>query len=109
MWAVLVGALFLGNAAPSLKEFSTARGAAAYVFHLIDRVPAIDIHSDRGEKPQFIRGNVHFQNVVFAYPARKDIPVLRKLTLRIEDGQTVALVGPSGYVLQVFSSKSTGP
>ena len=39
--------------------------------------------------------------VVFSYPSRPDIPVLRGLSLEVKKGQTLALVGSSG------SGKST--
>lgn len=96
MWSILAGAFFLGNAAPSLREVSMARGSAAYVFHVIDRLAPIDTHSDQGQKPKSMRGTVQFKDVAFAYPARKDISVLRKLTLNVDAGQTVAFVGLFG-------------
>ena len=34
--------------------------------------------------------------VVFSYPSRPDIPVLRGLSLEVKKGQTLALVGSSG-------------
>ena len=41
-------------------------------------------------------GNIQFSDVIFHYPARPDVQVLRGLDLNISSGQTVALVGPSG-------------
>jgi ATP-binding cassette, subfamily B, bacterial len=43
--------------------------------------------------PRF-KGPVELENVYFQY--EKDTPVLRDVTLRIEPGQTAALVGPTG-------------
>jgi subfamily B ATP-binding cassette protein MsbA len=43
--------------------------------------------------PKF-RGRVEFENVYFHY--EPDAPILRGVTLRIEAGQTAALVGPTG-------------
>ncbi len=37
-----------------------------------------------------------FESVSFAYPARPEMPVLQDLDLRINPGETVAIVGPSG-------------
>ena len=37
-----------------------------------------------------------FNEVVFNYPTRPDIPVLRGLSLEVKKGQTLALVGSSG-------------
>ena len=41
-------------------------------------------------------GNVSLENVVFKYPTRPDVPVLSSLSLTVEPGQMVALVGSSG-------------
>lgn len=37
-----------------------------------------------------------FNEVVFNYPTRPDIPVLQGLSLEVKKGQTLALVGSSG-------------
>lgn len=96
-FAVLIGAFSLGNAAPSLQEFAVARGAAAFVFQVIDRIPPVDTLSEQGVKPKSMSGSVQFKKVAFAYPARKDTPILRSLSFHVEAGETVAFVGPSGY------------
>ncbi|NWT54245.1 MDR1 protein, partial [Erythrocercus mccallii] len=43
-----------------------------------------------------IKGNVEFKNVYFNYPSRPDVEILKGLNLKIDSGQTVALVGGSG-------------
>ena len=43
-----------------------------------------------------ISGEVSLKDVAFSYPSRKDVPVLRSLTMHAEPGQQVAIVGPSG-------------
>ncbi|MBV5297175.1 MAG: ATP-binding cassette domain-containing protein [Rhodoferax sp.] len=39
---------------------------------------------------------IEFDDVTFSYPSRLQQPALRNFSLRVEAGQTVALVGPSG-------------
>lgn len=46
--------------------------------------------------PTIVRGSLQLINVSFAYPSRPSVRVLSGLTLNIEPGQVVALVGPSG-------------
>lgn len=48
-----------------------------------------------------LKGEIRFENVSFEYPSRPGQQVLRKFSLVIKPGQTVALVGASG------SGKST--
>jgi len=43
-----------------------------------------------------IRGLIEFKDVTFTYPSRPDAPVLKGLSLTIQPGKTVALVGKSG-------------
>jgi len=74
------------------------------VFDLIDRTPKVPsiLHANsRGLVPSRAPREagvprVAFEAVTFAYDSRPDAPVLDKLTLRVPDGATVALVGPSG-------------
>ena len=46
-------------------------------------------------------GHVEFKNVTFRYPFRRDVEVLSQFDLKVEPGQTAAIVGSSG------SGKST--
>jgi ABC-type multidrug transport system fused ATPase/permease subunit len=48
-------------------------------------------------EPQFaLKGNVRFENIAFSYPSRKDVSVLKDVSLEVNSGQQIALVGPSG-------------
>ena len=55
----------------------------------------------RGTLRPPITGPISFNHVTFSYPERKDVPVLKDITLTILPGERIALVGPSG------SGKST--
>ncbi|RMC04951.1 hypothetical protein DUI87_18129 [Hirundo rustica rustica] len=109
-FSVLIGAFSIGQTAPSIEAFASARGAAYTVFNIIDNVsifaltisklllkePQIDSYSETGYKPDHIKGNLEFKNVYFNYPSRPDVEILKGLNLKINSGQTVALVGGSG-------------
>jgi len=43
-----------------------------------------------------INGDIEFDHVNFVYPSRKEVSVLRDLSLIARAGQTTALVGSSG-------------
>ncbi|XP_058456656.1 multidrug resistance protein homolog 49 [Malaya genurostris] len=96
LFGVLAGAQNLGLSSPHLEAFSTAKGSAASIFSVIDRIPTIDSLSDSGLRPLSFTGNIKFTDVRFRYPARSDVQVLQGLDLTIEAGKTIALVGPSG-------------
>lgn len=95
-FSVLIGAMQIGQAAPYMEAFSVARGAAATIFSVIDRVPPIDSSSSVGLRPNKVEGRISFDKVHFNYPSRPEVKILQGLSFSIEPGQTVALVGTSG-------------
>ena len=57
-----------------------------------------------GELKPEINGSVKFENVFFAYPQRKDMTVLRGVSLEANKNETIALVGASGAGKSTISS-----
>ncbi|KAG1472412.1 hypothetical protein G6F56_001552 [Rhizopus delemar] len=100
-FAMIIGAMALLQLPPNLSAVSSGCGAAYKIYSTIDRVPEIDPDSQEGLKPQSYNANLEFRDVMFKYPTRPDITILKKLNLTIRPGMTVAFVGPSG------SGKST--
>jgi ATP-binding cassette subfamily B protein len=64
----------------------------------IGAAPVVAMEARPASLHRPIRGEIEFRDLVFAY---NGMPVLRNVSARIEAGQTVALVGPTG------SGKST--
>ncbi|XP_012280547.1 multidrug resistance protein homolog 49 isoform X2 [Orussus abietinus] len=95
-FGVLAGAQNMGLTSPHMEAFAVARGSAAAIFQVLDRVPTIDSLSKEGMKLEKVNGEIEFKDVHFKYPARKDVKVLQGLNLKIKHGETVALVGGSG-------------
>ncbi|XP_051576241.1 ATP-dependent translocase ABCB1-like isoform X2 [Myxocyprinus asiaticus] len=95
-FTVLIGAFGIGQTSPNIQSFSSARGAAHKVFHIIDNEPSINSFSNEGYKLDVVKGNIEFKNIHFSYPSRQDVKVLNGINLKVMSGQTVALVGSSG-------------
>ncbi|KAG6602354.1 ABC transporter B family member 20, partial [Cucurbita argyrosperma subsp. sororia] len=71
------------------------------VFEIIDRVPKIDPDDNSALKPPNVYGSIELKNADFCYPTRPEVLVLSNFSLKVNGGQTVAVVGVSG------SGKST--
>ncbi|XP_013885095.1 multidrug resistance protein 1 [Austrofundulus limnaeus] len=95
-FVVIIGVFAMGQTSPNIQTFASARGAAYKVYHIIDHNPSIDSYSEAGFKPDFIKGNIEFQNIHFTYPSRSDVQILNNMSLSVTSGQTMALVGSSG-------------
>ena len=102
-----------GQAATYAGNVTKSKLSTSKIFRLIDRIPPIDSKpwNAEGEKrvplpentipaAEFL-GNVTLEGIHFAYPTRKEADVFTGMSLQIEAGQTVALIGTSG------SGKST--
>ncbi|MCV7424294.1 ABC transporter ATP-binding protein [Mycobacterium yunnanensis] len=88
-----------------IRELAVMSNSIAAVSVAFERVKAI-LDADyvvperpNAKKPPAFEGAIAFDRVTFGYD--KDAPVLRDITFRVDPGQTVGIVGPTG------SGKST--
>ena len=95
LYAVL-GASALGQLSEVWNEMSQAAGAAARIGELLATQPSIVAPQSPARLPAPVRGEVRFDRVTFAYPTRREEPVLRSVDFSVAPGETVAIVGPSG-------------
>lgn len=93
---VIYGAQAAGSVFSNAPDIGKAKNAAAELKTLFDRKPSIDVWSKEGESIDSVTGSVEFRNVHFRYPTRPTQPVLSGLSLTVQPGQYVALVGASG-------------
>ncbi len=76
------------------SQFQIALGASERLFELLDLQPDIADAPDAAPIPPIV-GRVRFEAVSFEYDS-SSLPVLHQVSLDIQPGQVVALVGPSG-------------
>jgi ATP-binding cassette, subfamily B, bacterial len=77
-------------------EMQQSIASAERMFSLIDAVPNV---ADRpgAVDPGSIQGEIEFDDVCFYYDdAKDDKPVLTDFNLRVQPGETIAIVGPTG-------------
>jgi len=79
-----------------------AVGASERVLEILDETGEdVSINEADNVIKEKIEGNLSFSNVVFAYPSRPELTVLKDISFDAAAGQKIAIVGPSG------SGKST--
>lgn len=94
--SILMGGFTLGQVSALAPDYEKAKVAAARLFKIFDRKSLIDSSSDNGLRPSSVTGSIQLRSVRFRYPTRQNIKVLRGLTLSVQKGQKLALVGGSG-------------
>jgi ATP-binding cassette subfamily B protein len=74
-------------------QYQQARAAIGKIRGLLTRSPSVTQKTDAVDLPP-VRGEIVFDDVSFGY--LPGVPVLENVSLRIEPGETVACVGPTG-------------
>jgi len=83
----------LGGFAAFYGQVQSALGATERVFELMDAQPEIS-NPPGAEALPALEGRVVFEEVSFEYSPRQ--PVLDRVSLHVEPGEVIAVVGPSG-------------
>ncbi len=96
----VIYAVIVAGAVAALSEvWGELQSAAGATERMVELIHAVDSVSDPAVPvalPRPVRGAIAFEDVTFRYPARPEIAALQGVDLRVEPGETVALVGPSG-------------
>ena len=115
----VIYAVMVAGAVAALSEiWGELQRAAGATERLVELLQADDPVKDPAAPvavPRPVRGEIVFDGVRFAYPARPGTPALDAFDLTIAPGETVALVGPSGagktsviQLIQRFYDPDTG-
>ncbi|KIC07572.1 ABC transporter [Leisingera sp. ANG-M1] len=96
---VIYSVLVAGSVAALSEIWSELQRAAGATERLVELLNAEDTVLDPAAAqmlPAPVKGAIEFDNVSFRYPSRPDVSALDAVSLRVQPGETVAFVGPSG-------------
>lgn len=85
----------LAGFAENYTQLQKSVGATLRVKEILNEKPEIELENIKSNVLSFEK-SLEFENVKFAYPSRKEQTVLEDFNLKINKGETVAFVGPSG-------------
>ena len=96
----VIYAVLVGSSVTAFAEFwGEMQRAAGATERLIELLNSEDVVKDPETADQLdfpVRGELEFEKISFFYPSRPNIAALDTLSLKVESGETIALVGPSG-------------
>lgn len=84
----------LNDLANQFNTVLSALSGAERVFEIIDTEPEIDI--DNRNRNLTIRGDISFDQVVFKYNEEQLKPTINNVTIQLNQGESLALVGATG-------------
>jgi ABC-type multidrug transport system fused ATPase/permease subunit len=96
IFTAFVGGTFAGFA-DMFSQLQKTLGATQSVREILrSEGEAVELIPTAIEPQYLLKGTVSFDHVAFSYPSRKDLPVLKDVSLTASNGDQIALVGPSG-------------
>ncbi|HUR10484.1 MAG TPA: ABC transporter transmembrane domain-containing protein [Flavitalea sp.] len=96
IFSMFVGGTFAGFA-DMFSQLQKTLGATQSIREILrTHGEAVTLEPVLTEEQYRLKGNVRFDQVAFNYPGRKDVSVLKNVSLSASNGQQIALVGPSG-------------
>ncbi|MDZ7790099.1 MAG: ATP-binding cassette domain-containing protein [Xanthomonadales bacterium] len=86
----------VGGLSDVVGDLQRAAGATERLIDLLRTETEIEAPANPTPLPAPVKGRVGFEEVVFHYPSRPETAALDGFDLQVEQGEKVALVGPSG-------------
>ncbi len=77
------------------NKLITNLASAERVYEIMDMEPLVKDGESVIDIPE-IKGDVEFSHVTFAYPDEPDVDILHDVSFEAAEGETIALVGPTG-------------
>lgn len=96
IFSMFVGGTFAGFA-DMFGQLQKTLGATQSIREILrSEGEAVEINQTIVEPIHQLKGSVRFDHVAFSYPSRKDVSVLKDISLSALNGEQIAIVGPSG-------------
>ncbi|MCX6274454.1 MAG: ABC transporter transmembrane domain-containing protein [Bacteroidetes bacterium] len=96
IFSMFVGGTFAGFA-DMFGQLQKTLGATQSIREILrSEGEAVEIKQTIVEPAHQLKGSVRFDHVAFSYPSRKDVSVLKDISLSASNGEQIAIVGPSG-------------
>ncbi len=79
----------------AMTQVQSCAAASERVFEFLAE-EEMDDESEKTQKIENVKGEVEFKNVKFAYPNAPEKEIIHNFSVKVEPGQKVAIVGPTG-------------
>lgn len=92
MMQILINFMILASVLGSVMSII---GASHKIVELLEYEPHINTQGGKQLKKD-CKGEIQIENVKFSYPTKKDVEILKGVSIDIQKNRVIALVGPSG-------------
>ncbi|MCD8086528.1 MAG: ABC transporter ATP-binding protein/permease [Clostridiales bacterium] len=85
----------LRQVSQAMTQVQSCAAASERVFEFLSEEEMED-ESDKAQRIEHVRGEVEFRHVKFAYPNAPENEIIHDFSAKVQPGQKVAIVGPTG-------------